>query len=107
MRERLGLLTGMAAGETVDFGEVVDVLADMTRIFATAEVMHTEDVLARLGELRPAVYGAWSPEALAAAMKPHGVRPGQVKAAGVNRNGYRAEWVREALSRGALEGAKR
>lgn len=104
LRERAGLLTGMAAGETVDFGETVDVLADLGRIFATAEVLHTEDVLARLGELRPQIYGAWAPEQLASSVRPLGIRPGQVSIGGKNRQGYRRAAILEAAANRALEG---
>lgn len=102
VRENAGLLTGQAAGETVDHGEVVDVLTDVRTVFATAEVLHTEDVLARLAELRPQIYGGWTPDALAAALRPHAIGPGQISIAGTNRRGYRAEWVTEALAKREL-----
>lgn len=38
----------------------------------------SETIVARLAELRPDVYGGWDPEALAAALKPHGVATIQV-----------------------------
>lgn len=98
-----GLLTGQAAGEVVDQGEVVDVLADVRTVFATIEVLHTEDLLERLAELRPQLYAGWGAEQLALAMRPHGIAPGQVKIDGVNRRGYRAEAVAEALARRELE----
>lgn len=104
-RERAGLLTGQAAGEVVDHGEVVDVLADVRTVFATAEVIHTTDLLARLGELRPQLYGGWEAPQLALAMKPHGIRPGQISIDGTNRQGYRLAWITEALARRELMGA--
>lgn len=102
-RERAGLLTGMAAGEVVDSGATVDFLDDVRTVLAHIEVIHTEDLLVRLGELRPHVYGAWTPEQLASAFKPHAVGPRQVSIEGRNRNGYRLAWVLEALQRRELE----
>ncbi len=102
-RERAGLLTGQAAGEVVDRGETVDFLDDVRTVLAHIEVIHTEDLLVRLGELRPHVYGAWTPEQLAAAFKPHAIGPRQVSIEGRNRNGYRLAWVLEALQRRELE----
>lgn len=103
LRERAGLLTGEAAGETVDHGQVVDVLGDVRTVFATAEVIHTDDLLVRLSELRPQLYAGWGAEQLALALRPHGVRPGQISIGGRNRNGYRLEWIAEALARRELE----
>lgn len=103
-RERSGLLSGQAAGEVVDHGETVDVLADVRTVFATAERIRTEDLLALLGELRPALYGGWGPEQLALALRPFGVVPGQVKIDGENRRGYRVDAVNDALARRELGG---
>jgi S-DNA-T family DNA segregation ATPase FtsK/SpoIIIE len=102
-REKAGLLTGHAAGEQVDGGQTVDLLMDVRTVFATAERIHTEDLLERLAELRPQLYGEWNPDALAAALKPHGIGPGQVSIDGTNRRGYRVEWVMEALAKRELE----
>ncbi|AEA27905.1 cell division protein FtsK/SpoIIIE [Pseudonocardia dioxanivorans CB1190] len=104
-RETAGLLTGQAAGEVVDHGHVVDVLTDVRTVFATIEVLHTADLLERLAELRPQLYGGWTERQLAAALKPHGFGPKQLSIDGVNRNGYRLDWVREALARRELGSA--
>lgn len=50
-------------------------------------------------ELRPAVYGSWTPEALAAALRPEEVFPGQVWTDQGIRKGYRVEHVLAALDR--------
>jgi hypothetical protein len=69
-------------------------------IFAQAEVvkLSSERVLELLTALRPEVYGAWTPEALSAALRPDGVSPGQVWVDGQNVCGYRLEAVDETLS---------
>lgn len=105
LREAAGLLTGQAAGEPVDNGQAVDFLGDVRTVFATAEVLHTETLLDRLGELRPQLYGGWTPEQLAQAFKPHQIGPRQLSIAGRNRNGYRLDWVAEAMARRELQGA--
>jgi hypothetical protein len=77
----------------------------MAVIFAQAEVtkLSTEAVLELLAALRPAVYGEWTPEALAAALGPDGVQPAQVWIDGANVRGYRAEAVTEALNTRQIE----
>jgi S-DNA-T family DNA segregation ATPase FtsK/SpoIIIE len=64
----------------------------------------SEDVVARLSELRPEVYGRWSPEQLAAALKPYGVRTVQVwgtteDGKGANRRGVRRTDITAAVAR--------
>ncbi|MDN5858960.1 MAG: cell division protein FtsK [Pseudonocardia sp.] len=105
-RERAGLLTGQAAGETVEAGEVVDVLEDVRRALGGAERMWTTDLLVRLGEHRPHLYGGWTEKQLALALKPYGVAPGPLKIDGVNRNGYRDEDVVEGLQRRQVGGSE-
>jgi S-DNA-T family DNA segregation ATPase FtsK/SpoIIIE len=73
-------------------------------VFATAEVvkLSTERLLELLAALRPAAYGAWTPEALAAGLRPHSITPGQVWTEQGNRKGYRVEHVLAALDRQQL-----
>jgi S-DNA-T family DNA segregation ATPase FtsK/SpoIIIE len=105
-REEAGNITGYAAGETVDMDAArLDTLADALSVFEKSEDKLWSDVIvSRLAELRPSTYGKWTPANLATALKPDGVKPGQVWAtdsvtgkAG-NRNGY---------ARDALTNAKR
>jgi S-DNA-T family DNA segregation ATPase FtsK/SpoIIIE len=103
-RENAGTLSGHALGETpAPSGERVDVLADLAAVLRTDEKAWTEAVLEMLAELRPQVYGAWTPRALAAAVKPYGLAPVQVWHDGDNRRGYTATQVAEAMARRALE----
>ncbi|MFI9547591.1 cell division protein FtsK [Streptomyces sp. NPDC052016] len=80
-RETAGLLTGHALGETPEAvtGPSYDLLADILAVVPAAQAKEwSETVVARLAELRPEVYGGWEPDALAAALKPHGVATIQV-----------------------------
>lgn len=108
VRENAGTLSGHALGEQPQSSrERVDVLADLAAVLRHDEKAWTEAVLEMLAELRPQVYGSWNARALAAALKPHGLRPVQIKLDGENRQGYRAEQVAEAMARRELEGAPR
>ncbi|MGM9383337.1 cell division protein FtsK [Streptomyces antibioticus] len=80
-RETAGLLTGHALGEAAEAvtGPSYDLLADILAVVPAAQAKEwSEAVVARLAELRPDVYGGWEPDALAAALKPHGVATIQV-----------------------------
>ncbi|MEV5335070.1 cell division protein FtsK [Streptomyces werraensis] len=80
-REKTGLLSGYALGETPAevTGPAYDLLADILAVVPAAKAkVWSETVVARLAELRPEVYGGWDPDALAAALKPHGISTVQV-----------------------------
>jgi S-DNA-T family DNA segregation ATPase FtsK/SpoIIIE len=79
-REKAGLLAGHALGETPEpAAPAYDLLADILAVVPAKEAKAwSETVVARLAELRPEVYGGWEPDALAAALKPHGVSTIQV-----------------------------
>lgn len=80
-RQEAGLLTGYAAGETAEAvtGPAYDLLGDIAAVVPVAQAKEwSETVAARLAELRPDVYGGWDPDALAAALKPHGISTIQV-----------------------------
>ncbi|MFE8013454.1 cell division protein FtsK [Streptomyces antibioticus] len=80
-RETAGLLSGHALGEAPEAvtGPSYDLLADILAVVPAAQAKEwSETVVARLAELRPDVYGGWEPDALAAALKPHGVSTIQV-----------------------------
>ncbi|MBT2381483.1 cell division protein FtsK [Streptomyces sp. ISL-111] len=96
LREAAGTLTGHAAGETFEDSDPssgYDLLRDILAVVPAEEPkLWSEVVVARLADLRPDVYGGWDPEALAAALKPHGVPTGQVwgkteAGKGANRRG--------------------
>lgn len=99
-RERAGTLTGHCLGEEVPLTPAASLLDDLRTIFATATVekMWSEDVCVRLAELRPELYGRLTPEALAAALKPHGITTAQVwgrtpEGVGANRRGLSRQAV--------------
>jgi S-DNA-T family DNA segregation ATPase FtsK/SpoIIIE len=96
-REKAGLLTGHAIGEDGqhDPAQRVNVARDAAGMFTNSEdKLWSEIVLARLTERWPDRYTGWTPTSLAAALKPHGVRPEQVWATDPdtgterNRRGY-------------------
>ncbi|WP_157254968.1 cell division protein FtsK [Nonomuraea typhae] len=110
-RERAGTLSGHALGEefTEDVGPRFDLLADIAAVVAEPKLW-SETVVARLAELRPTVYGAWAdqePDAraaqLTAALKPHGVKTGQVwgttdDGKGANRRGITRDDITKAIT---------
>lgn len=70
---------------------------------APATKLWNEAVVPRLAELRPAVYGEWTPEQLTAALKPYGIRTVQVwgtteDGKGANRRGIRSADVLKAIA---------
>jgi S-DNA-T family DNA segregation ATPase FtsK/SpoIIIE len=104
-REKAGTVTGHAAGEQDEnLTPAARLLDDLRTVFATAEVvkLSSERALELLAGLRPQVYGSWTPEALAAALRPDGVAPGQVWIDGANLRGYKLEQITEALERRQL-----
>lgn len=107
LRQQAGLLTGHAVGERPepDASASYDLLADVAAALPSGKAKAwSEDVIARLTELRPDVYGQWSPEQLAAALKPYGIRTVQVwgtteDGKGANRRGVRRADVLDAITR--------
>lgn len=112
LRVEAGVLTGQAAGDD-QVTALVDLLEDLATIYATAKVerMWSEDILARLRELRPQVYGSWTAESLAKAL-PAGLETRQIAAEDEkghrrNRRGLYLDDVQNALTarrRGEIEG---
>ncbi|WP_043231635.1 cell division protein FtsK [Streptomyces sp. NRRL F-5193] len=89
-REKAGLLTGHALGETPEAvtGPAYDLLADILAVIPTAEErVWNERIAARLAELRPDVYGGWKGENVTSALKPHGIKARDV--AGTTDEGNR------------------
>nr|WSX78224.1 cell division protein FtsK [Streptomyces sp. NBC_00899] len=95
LRKQAGRLTGHALGEAPEPAASYDLLADVAAALPSGKAKAwSEDVIARLAELRSDVYGQWSPEQLAAALKPYGIRTVQVwgtteDGKGANRRGVR------------------
>ncbi|MFI9231340.1 cell division protein FtsK [Streptomyces rimosus] len=80
-RELAGTLSGHALGEAPEqaTGPAYDLLADILAVVPAKEAKAwSETVAERLADLRPEIYGGWDPDALAAALKPHGIGTVQV-----------------------------
>ncbi len=109
LRERAGTLTGHALGQEPDTAPSFDLLADLAAV-VTEPKMWSDTVVTRLAELRPGAYQAWAdlePDArsaqLTAALKPYGVRTGQVWGTtdggrGANRRGISRDDIIAAMT---------
>ncbi|HEY2550101.1 MAG TPA: cell division protein FtsK [Streptosporangiaceae bacterium] len=100
LREAAGTITGYAAGEQPETGQQVSLLADVAAVMPEPKA-HLATIAARLGELRPGVYGGWDERAAGAALRAQGVIVGQVWADGANRNGVDREAVLAAIAGGS------
>jgi S-DNA-T family DNA segregation ATPase FtsK/SpoIIIE len=105
LRKQAGRITGHALGEVPESAaSSYDLLADvLTALPPGTSKAWSEDIVARLAELRPDVYGQWSTEQLATAVKPYGIRTVQVWGTaggkGANRRGLRRADVLDAVAR--------
>ncbi|WSS21062.1 cell division protein FtsK [Streptomyces sp. NBC_01190] len=95
LRKKAGTLTGHALGEQPATGPAYDLIADLTATFPPGtDKAWSEAIITRLTELRPDVYAQWTPEHLATAVRPYGIRTVQVwgttdDGKGANRRGLR------------------
>lgn len=93
LRIEAGTLSGDATDDTLS-GEgaqvMPEVLADVLTVMRHVDRMHTTDILNRLVNMAPSVYGDWNADRLAEALELAGVRrtTRQVWIEGANRNGY-------------------
>lgn len=113
-RVAAGLLTGEAAGELVAAtASGPSLLDDVLSVVPAGEArVWSETVVGRLAELRPEQYAGWTPEQLAAALKPYGVETRQiqrtVEGQRLNRRGlHRADIAAAVQSRDAGRNAER
>ena len=107
LREAAGTLSGHAIGEADDRAPAVSLIEDLHVVYATAQRadrpgVWSEELCAGLAELRPELYASWTPDVLAAALKPLGIDTGQLNmtdAAGHrhNRRGVRREQLATAV----------
>ncbi|MFF7332728.1 cell division protein FtsK [Streptomyces sp. NPDC008150] len=104
-REAAGTLTGYATGETEveTSGPAYDLLADVLAVVPADEPkVWSETIVARLADLRAGVYDGWDPDALAAALKPHGISTVQVgrrvNGKVVNRRGVDRSHITTAIA---------
>lgn len=106
LRETAGTLAGYALGHEpeTDAAASFDLLTDLLAVTTAEEPkVWSEVVVTRLAELRPEVYGEWSGEQLTAALKPYGVKTGQVwgtteDGKGANRRGIKRADLTKAVA---------
>ncbi|MFE2812630.1 cell division protein FtsK [Streptomyces nigra] len=105
MREEYGNVTGHALGEGPSATVGMDVLGDVLAVLAADEkAVWCERIADRLAELRPDAYSEWKGENVTAAVKPWGIKTGQVwgttdDGEGANRRGIKRADVVAAVTR--------
>ncbi|WP_024762012.1 cell division protein FtsK [Streptomyces exfoliatus] len=78
-REDYGNVTGHAIGKSPDKTSGNDILADVLDVINEDEkAVWCERIATRLTTLRPDTYAGWKGENVTAALKPYGIKPGQV-----------------------------
>jgi S-DNA-T family DNA segregation ATPase FtsK/SpoIIIE len=97
-RERLGLLTGMAAGEDIERA-TRDVLADVLAVMGADSAAHWDTIAGRLAQQMPEQYDGTTPEAISAQARALHVPSVNVKRDGVTRKGAKADDLRTAIAR--------
>jgi S-DNA-T family DNA segregation ATPase FtsK/SpoIIIE len=105
LRDKAGTLTGHAAGDTTAPDTPArSILSDLDVVFAGGEErLWSETILERLAQHWPSVYQQWTKTTLAAALKPYGVKPGDVWGAAetgqsTTRRGYTRADITTALT---------
>jgi S-DNA-T family DNA segregation ATPase FtsK/SpoIIIE len=105
MREEYGNITGHAIGEGPAETAGLDILADVLKSVGVDEkAVWCERIASRLAEMRPDVYGEWKGENVTSALKPWGIKTGQVwgqtdEGEGKNRRGIERADVTAAITR--------
>ncbi|MER5418149.1 cell division protein FtsK [Streptomyces virginiae] len=105
MRDEYGNVTGHAIGKGPETTAGVDILADTLAVIPTDEdAVWCERIAARLTGLRPDAYAGWKGENVTAALKPWGIKPGQVwgqtdEGEGKNRRGIKRADITTAITR--------
>ncbi|WP_063730169.1 hypothetical protein [Streptomyces sp. RTd22] len=105
LREEYGNVTGHAIGKGPEKTTGADILADVLDVIAADEkAVWCERIAARLTTLRPDVYAGWKGENVTAALKPWGIKPGQVwgqtdDGEGKNRRGIERSDITAAITR--------
>jgi S-DNA-T family DNA segregation ATPase FtsK/SpoIIIE len=104
-REEYGNVTGHAIGKGPDKTTGSDVLADVLDVIADGEkAVWCERIATRLAALRPNTYTGWKGENVTAALKPWGIKTGQVwgttdDGKGANRRGIERTDITAAITR--------
>ncbi|MEU9406166.1 cell division protein FtsK [Streptomyces sp. NPDC048281] len=106
VREQYGNVTGHAIGNGPEnTGPGSDILADTLNVIADDEkAVWCERIAARLTAADPDTYGGWQGENVTAALKPWGIKPGQVwgttdDGEGANRRGIKRADITAAITR--------
>ncbi|WP_163512420.1 cell division protein FtsK [Fodinicola acaciae] len=97
-RERVGTLSGMAAGE--DMARTTrDVLADVLLVFLADERLHWQTIAGRLAEQMPEQYADTTPDSISAQLRSLGVPSVNVNRDGQVRKGAKAVDIKTAIAR--------
>ncbi|MBT2472942.1 cell division protein FtsK [Streptomyces sp. ISL-66] len=105
MREEYGNVTGHAIGKGPETTAGLDILTDTLAVIpADEDAVWCERIAARLTGLRPDAYAGWKGENVTAALKPWGIKPGQVwgqddSGEGKNRRGIKRADITTAITR--------
>ncbi|MFF7230041.1 cell division protein FtsK [Streptomyces sioyaensis] len=105
LREEYGNVTGHAIGQVPEQTTGADILADVLSVIpATEKAVWCERIATRLVALRPETYEGWKGENVTAALKPWGIKPGQVwgqtdDGEGKNRRGIERTDITAAITR--------
>ncbi|MEV4425001.1 cell division protein FtsK [Streptomyces sp. NPDC049602] len=104
-REEYGNVTGHAVGKGPDKTAGNDILADVLDVMTESDkAVWCERIATRLAGLRPDTYAGWKGENVTAALKPYGIKPGQVwgttdDGKGANRRGIDRTDITAAITR--------
>jgi S-DNA-T family DNA segregation ATPase FtsK/SpoIIIE len=104
-REEYGNITGHAIGKGPDKSAGHDILADVLDVINDGEkAVWCERIATRLAALRPDTYTGWKGENVTAALRPYGIKPGQVwgttdDGKGANRRGIDRATITAAITR--------
>ncbi|MEV8373068.1 cell division protein FtsK [Kribbella sp. NPDC056861] len=97
-RERLGTLTGEAAGEEIERASR-DVLADVLTVMGADNAAHWDTIAGRLAQDMPEQYEGTTAEAISAQARGLNVPSVNVKRDGATRKGAKADAIRAAINR--------
>jgi S-DNA-T family DNA segregation ATPase FtsK/SpoIIIE len=104
-REEYGNVTGHAIGKGPEKTNGSDILADVLDVIADGEkAVWCERIATRLAAHTPETYAGWEGENVTAALKPWGIKPGQVwgqtdTGEGANRRGIKRADIAAAITR--------
>ncbi|MFD8891030.1 cell division protein FtsK [Streptomyces sp. NPDC059566] len=105
MRDEYGNVTGHAIGKGPEATTGLDILSDVLAVIpAEEDAVWCERIAARLTGLRPDAYAGWKGENVTAALRPWGIKPGQVwgqddAGEGKNRRGIKRADITAAITR--------